>query len=67
MSRWILSELALPNDRYLNAMPDRSDLIPDAVHALRYNGKTWALPFSIWPIGDLYNSTFAGLRTEKTA
>ncbi|MGI6610193.1 MAG: ABC transporter substrate-binding protein [Limnochordia bacterium] len=55
MSQWILSELALPIDRYLNAMPDRSDLIPDAVRALRYGGKTWALPFSVWPIGDLYN------------
>lgn len=55
MSQWIISELALPIDRYLDAMPDRSDLIPDVVRALRYDGKTWALPFSVWPIGDLYN------------
>ena len=55
MSQWILSKLAMPIDRYLNAMPDRSDLIPDVVRALRYDGKTWALPFSVWPIGDLYN------------
>ncbi|MGI6081693.1 MAG: ABC transporter substrate-binding protein [Limnochordia bacterium] len=55
MSQWILSKLAMPIDRYLDAMPDRSDLIPDVVRALRYDGKTWAVPFSVWPIGDLYN------------
>ena len=37
MSQWILSKLAMPIDRYLNAMPDRSDLIPDVVRALRYD------------------------------
>jgi ABC-type glycerol-3-phosphate transport system substrate-binding protein len=55
MGRWIISGVATPIDRYLNAMPDRADLIPDVVKALRYDGKTWALPFSVWSHCDLYN------------
>lgn len=55
MARWIISGVASPIDRYLDAMPDRSDFIPDVIKALRYDGKTWALPFSVWSHCDLYN------------
>jgi ABC-type glycerol-3-phosphate transport system substrate-binding protein len=55
MPQWMITEIATPLDVYLAAMPDRGDFFPDVMQGLRYKGHTWALPFSVWPVGVLYN------------
>lgn len=55
MGQWMLSQVATPLDKYLDAMPDKRDLMPDVLRGVQYQGKIWALPFSVWPVNDLYN------------
>lgn len=55
MSEWIANEIALPLDEYIAQSPDIADILPDAIAPLQYKGKTWALPFTLWPVFDLYN------------
>jgi ABC-type glycerol-3-phosphate transport system substrate-binding protein len=50
----------LPLDDYLKTSNIGSDLIPGVIDAYKVNGKTWALPYSIWPLGDVYNMTVLG-------
>ncbi|MGI6543413.1 MAG: extracellular solute-binding protein [Limnochordia bacterium] len=55
MGQWMLNQVATPLDKYLDAMPDKRDLMPDVLRGVQYQGKIWALPFSVWPVNDLYN------------
>ncbi len=55
MARWIGNGLAAPLDRYMNQMPDLADFFPDVIKTLQFAGKTYAIPYSMWPIYDLYN------------
>lgn len=50
----------LPLDDYLKTSGIEGDLIPGVIDAFRVNGRTWALPYSIWPLGDVYNMTVLG-------
>ncbi|HHT26098.1 MAG TPA: extracellular solute-binding protein [Firmicutes bacterium] len=55
MPQWMNNGVALPLDRYLTDWNGTSDLLPDMLGSLRFRGQTWGIPFSVWPIGDLYN------------
>jgi multiple sugar transport system substrate-binding protein len=55
ISRWIISGLAEPIDKYFNAKPDKNDFIPDILNLVRYKGQTYGMPFVMWPIFSLYN------------
>lgn len=54
---FIQQGIMLPLDDYLKTSSIEGDLIPGVIDAFRVNGKTWALPYSIWPLGDVYNMT----------
>lgn len=55
MSNWIMSGAARPIDEFLDRMPGWDDLIPDLLESVQFNGKTYALPYAMWPIFSLYN------------
>ena len=43
MGQWMLNQVATPLDKYLDAMPDKRDLMPDVLRGVQYQGKIWAL------------------------
>jgi ABC-type glycerol-3-phosphate transport system substrate-binding protein len=55
MSQWYNTGIALPLDDYFYAWSGQRDVMPDMLESLRFGGKLYGMPFSVWSTGDLYN------------
>ena len=69
MGTWVMNGIAAPLDPYLERMRDADDFIPGIIDGVRYGGRTYAMPFSVWVNADLYNLDMvnaAGLTLPST-
>ena len=69
MMNWVTRGWARPLDDFIERMPDRDDISPDILDAVRWGGKTYAVPYAMWPIYDLYNMNLleaAGVEVPST-
>jgi arabinogalactan oligomer/maltooligosaccharide transport system substrate-binding protein len=55
MAQWYNNGIALPIDRYLDTWAYTRDLMPDMLNQMRFAGKTYGMPYSVWSTGDVYN------------
>ncbi len=66
---WIGNNAAFPIERYVSQMPDKDRFIPDIMREVQMGGHTWALPYAVYGVYDIYNLDLlenAGVPEPKT-